>query len=402
MIRRVMRLLPARIGVALICTVAAATPADAQARREFVGPGKCTDCHDHKDEKEWSEKRDGDGKGKQHLNALNQLADAKADAYAKATGVADVYDPKSTCVKCHASVVRGSADFGISCESCHGGGKDYLKPHQEKGAYQAALALGMKDVLKKPENWVKECVTCHVLGDEPGDAALIKAGHSSGADFDLGIKFQPVSNHWTSKYPANQVAGVGNPIKNAILKKVTAAAPTPVAAAPAAPPAAAPAAPAPAPAAPATPTPAAPVAAAGTKPGAPAAPVPPPARGAAPVPAPAAPPAATRAAAAPPPLPALPPAVPTAPSPVIATVLDAPVSLSPASLVGALQGRVAQLLSDLLTRGVRTPVKLTAPATKTPYRGADAELLRLQEEVIALALEALGTAPPVKTAPPPK
>jgi hypothetical protein len=94
--------------------------------------------------------------------------------------------------------------------------------------------------------------------------------------------------------------------------------------------------------------------------------------------------------------------VPTAPSPVIATVLDAPMSLSPASLVGALQGRVAQLLSDLLTRGVRTPVKLTAPATKTPYRGADAELLRLQEEVIGLALEALGTAPPAKTQPPPK
>ena len=91
----------------------------------------------------------------------------------------------------------------------------------------------------------------------------------------------------------------------------------------------------------------------------------------------------------------------TPPSPVIATVVDAPLS-SPAGLVGALQGRVAQLLNDLLTRGVRTPVKLTAPATKTPYRGADAELLRLQEEVIGLALEALGTAPPVKTQPPPK
>ena len=192
MMRRVLRSLPAWIGVAVICAVAAAPPAEAQARREFVGPGKCTDCHDHKDEKEWSEKRDGDGKGKQHLNALNQLADAKADVYAKATGVADVYDPKSTCVKCHASVVRGSADFGISCESCHGGGKDYLKPHQEKGAYQAALALGMKDTQKKPENWVKDCVTCHVLGDSPGDAALVKAGHSSGADFDLGVKFQPV------------------------------------------------------------------------------------------------------------------------------------------------------------------------------------------------------------------
>jgi hypothetical protein len=79
---------------------------------------------------------------------------------------------------------------------------------------------------------------------------------------------------------------------------------------------------------------------------------------------------------------------------VIATVVDAPVSQSPASLVGALQGRIAQLLSDLLSRGVRTPVTPPPAAAAARYRGADAELLRLQEEVIALALEALGTAPP--------
>lgn len=383
-----------QFGVTIVCAIAATAPAEAQARRDFVGPGKCTDCHDHKDEKEWSEKRDGDGKGKQHLNALNQLSDAKADVYAKAAGVADVYDAKSVCVKCHATVVRGSADFGISCESCHGAGKDFLKPHQEKGAYQAALALGMKDTQKKPENWVKECISCHVLGDNAADAALIKAGHSSGADFDIGAKFLPVANHFTAKYTANQIAGLGNPLRNALARKAPAAAPTPAAPpAAATPPAAAPTA-APAAAAPAAAAPAAAVT-----------PTPQPARGAPPVAAPSAPQAASRPSAAPPPplpLPHLPPPVPPPPSPVMATVLDAPVSQSPASLVGALQGRVAQLLGDLLTRGVRTPVKLTAPATKTPYRGADAELLRLQEEVIGLALEALGTAPTAKTQPPPK
>ena len=95
--------------------------ADAQVR-EFLGPGKCTDCHDHADEKEWSEKRDGDGKGKQHLNALNQLGDANATKYAKAINLANVYDIKGSCVKCHATVVRRDAAFGISCESCHGPG----------------------------------------------------------------------------------------------------------------------------------------------------------------------------------------------------------------------------------------------------------------------------------------
>src|SRR5688572_22956752 len=155
------------VGLVLLVALACAGPASAQARREFVGPGKCTDCHDHKDEKEWSEKRDGDGKGKQHLNALNQLSDATADTDAKALGVAGVDNPKSTCVGCHAAVVRGAAGFGVSWEGCHGAGRDYLKPHQEEGAYQASLALGLKDTIRKPEAWLKGCVSCHVLGDSP-------------------------------------------------------------------------------------------------------------------------------------------------------------------------------------------------------------------------------------------
>ena len=363
----------------LLWSIGTIISVNAQARREFVGPGKCVDCHDHKDEKEWSEKLDGDGKGKQHKNALNRLADPKADEYAKVLRV-DVYDVKSTCVKCHATVVRGNADDGISCESCHGAGKDYLKPHQEKGAYQASLALGLKDVLKKPENWVRECVTCHVLGDNPGDAELVTAGHSSGADFDLRIKFQPVSSHWTTKYTGNAIAAIGDPVRNTLLARLKPSKPAvPTAAAPA------PVAPASAPAAAGNSA-----SVATTRDAASSG-----SRATAPIVAP----PSVRLAMTPPPLPS-PPAIPAAP--VITTTVDAPASATPASLVVALQGRVAQLLSDLLTRGVRTPVKLTAPATSAPYRGPDAELLRLQEEVIALALEALGTAPAPKPARPPQ
>lgn len=378
-----------KIAIAILWSLGAATGVDAQARREFVGPGKCVDCHDHKDEKEWSEKRDGDGKGKQHKNALNQLADPKADEYAKVLRV-DVYDVKSTCVKCHATVVRAEANDGISCESCHGAGKDYLKPHQEKGAYQASLALGLKDVRNKPDNWVRDCVTCHVLGDNPGDAELVKAGHPSGSDFTIGTKFQPVANHWTSKYTANQVAAIGEPIRTALLvrlnPRVPAGVSTPV--------------PTSTPPSPPNNPPAPPNNPNSGGGGGSAPPSPPPGRvtGEPLVRGPASPRGGN--VAAPPPL--LPPPAPSPVAPTITTAVDAPEVQTPAGLVGALQGRVAQLLSDLLNRGVRTPVKLTAPVTKTPYRGPDAELLRLQEEVIALALEALGTAPPVKTVPPPK
>jgi hypothetical protein len=44
-------------------------------------------------------------------------------------------------------------------------------------------------------------------------------------------------------------------------------------------------------------------------------------------------------------------------------------------------------------------VRPVPPESRTTYRGADAELLQLQQEVLALAMESLGTAPK-PTAPP--
>ena len=52
------------------------------------------------------------------------------------------------------------------------------------------------------------------------------------------------------------------------------------------------------------------------------------------------------------------------------------------------------LLAALLSRDVTTPTRVAPPTKKTVYRGADADLLRLQDEVIALALEALSTRAP--------
>src|SRR5262245_61102884 len=86
-----------------VLLTAAAAPADAQ-KYEFVGRAKCVNCHDHDNEKLWSEKKDGPPPNN-HLNALKQMETEKSNTFAAATGVKDVYDPASPCVKCHATVV---------------------------------------------------------------------------------------------------------------------------------------------------------------------------------------------------------------------------------------------------------------------------------------------------------
>ena len=74
--------------------------------------------------------------------------------------------------------------------------------------------------------------------------------------------------------------------------------------------------------------------------------------------------------------------------------------MTPAAVVGSIQGRLAVLLDMLLVRGVTLPKPVTPAVQRTIYRGADADLLRLQDEVIALALDALATPPPKETSKP--
>src|SRR5262245_12429688 len=159
--RRSRRLLHLIAAVALIAGTAA--PAFAQ-KYQNLGRAKCVNCHDHDNEKLWSEKKDGPPPNN-HLNALKQMESSKSKGFADATGVKDVYDPGSSCVRCHATVVKGDTSGGITCESCHGPGSGYLDPHQKKDNYGGAVASGMNDFVKKPQNWARECVRCHVMDD---------------------------------------------------------------------------------------------------------------------------------------------------------------------------------------------------------------------------------------------
>jgi hypothetical protein len=370
-----LRVLGGLCGSFLFVATAAAQP------YQTLGKAKCINCHDHENEKIWSEKKDGPPPNN-HLNALRQLEMPKAEAFAKAIGLADPYDAKGSCAGCHGTTLKGNVIDGVTCESCHGAASGYIDVHQQKGAYRQSVGLGLADTQKNPDAWAPMCVRCHVLND----ARLIQAGHPSGDDFDVGAKFATVALHWKSIYPNKADIAARARTARAAITASRGPVAAPVAAAPAA---ASPAAPA--------------VAANAGNAGAPGS-----AAGVAPVPvaprpsalSPSAAVVPARAAAA------LRPAAGVASSPGNAALSADParqplplapiailaLPLSPSAAVAAVQGRVIMLLDSLLRRDARAVVHIPPPPPAR-YEGPDAELLRLQDEVLALAIESLATAP---------
>ena len=387
-------------------------PVSVARAQTVVGPSKCTACHDHdRQTAKWQKEEPLQYKDKAHYNTRKQLDGAKAGTYAKAIGIADPYDVKGSCVTCHATVFRGDANAGVSCESCHGPASGYLEPHQVKGSYAKAVSTGLRDLKSKPPAIAKACVACHLTTDK----RLIAAGHPSGAEFDVGAGLKKLV-HWNTAYDFAAMTAAG---KAAMGPAATAAR---AAAAPPAPPGgAAPAAPGGAPP---------PVKAGGRAPAAaPAAPsaasapwdwnapiralpedyVPEPAEAAAPAASGAAAPAGgTAAPVAPRPARPAPPArvapapslaedLPVAPA-IVATEAAALVPPPPApppagprsatARVAEARGGAALVLARVLRGGAKVPA--LPPATPPrEFKGPDGELLRLQDEAIALALEAL-------------
>ena len=192
---------------------------------QAVGPNECLNCHDHDEERAWYEKKEipevhrlfpDKAANAGHINSLKQLEAPKSKEFAAAIGLADKYDLKGPCVQCHATVFAGDANAGVSCESCHGPASGYLKPHQTKGAYEESVArYGMTRLVGNVQGWTQQCTNCHVMNDD----RLIKAGHPSGDDFDLGKRFQPVSIHFKKKYDANEVGAIGRSEMAGIIRR---------------------------------------------------------------------------------------------------------------------------------------------------------------------------------------
>jgi hypothetical protein len=86
------------------------------------------------------------------------------------------------------------------------------------------------------------------------------------------------------------------------------------------------------------------------------------------------------------------PAAPPANGATAAPVPAPPAPAPPATRASSLQDRLVVWLGQLVGSNTQLTIA-TPPAIKQVYRGPDAELLRLQDEVIRLAIEALATPP---------
>ena len=156
-------------------------------RSGYAEPGDCAGCH--RVASAWWSKDKHSESGARRL--LGEDAKARSIATLYGIGAEGMKKPANICMSCHATVdeAKRSAvpiEPGVSCESCHGAGGKFIEPHQQGGNPQ----LGMR-ALKQAADRAQTCAGCHRISD----ARLLAAGHSSGADYDIGRAMEKIK-HW--------------------------------------------------------------------------------------------------------------------------------------------------------------------------------------------------------------
>ena len=140
---------------------------------------------------------------------------AKSATIAKAYGISLDAAKRldSACMKCHATPTTTDlankpvpeSEYGVSCESCHGGGGNvfdqsgkviktgYKEPHSaEKGkGYEIGVRSGMVRNKEMPVR-ASMCASCHFISNE----RLTNAGHPDGKKFDYDKGLKQVAKHF--------------------------------------------------------------------------------------------------------------------------------------------------------------------------------------------------------------
>lgn len=203
----------AALGSALLLSLSQAA-FSAQADK-VVGANECAECH-KKETSAW--------KLSHHSLTFKALPKSKeAKEIASKMGVKRL-KAESLCVGCHFTqkIVKSKpkAVSGISCESCHGGGKDWFKVHsgfsgkkegQESKAEIVTRWKKSEDAgMIRPKalyTLAKNCFSCHLV---PEEKLVNIGGHAAGSKFELVSWSQGEVRHnsWYNKGASNPQASL--------------------------------------------------------------------------------------------------------------------------------------------------------------------------------------------------
>ncbi len=198
------------VGGMLMITGIATSGAIASDPAKIVGPNACAECHT-KEAETW--------KASHHFTTFREMPRRKqADEMAKKMGIARIRSD-SVCLDCHYTVQKNGGSSqpiaGISCESCHGAGADWIKVHsgfsgktektESKAEKNARLQLADAKGMIRPSSLyqlAKNCYGCHLT---PREDLVNRGGHPSGSAFDLVAWSQGEVRHntWHSKGKEN-------------------------------------------------------------------------------------------------------------------------------------------------------------------------------------------------------
>ncbi len=201
------------VSLAFLSIGFASDPAKAAGANKVVGPNACAECH--KEEAEvW--------KGTHHFTTFRDMPRSK-----EARRIADRLKIKriksqSLCLGCHFTTnstrKKKKPLAGVSCESCHSAGKDWLKSHSEfsgkteqtESKAEAAERWRQSEAsgMIRPAaiyKLAKNCFGCHVV---PQEKLVNVGGHSAGSAFELVSWSQGEIRHnvWYTKGKSNAVA----------------------------------------------------------------------------------------------------------------------------------------------------------------------------------------------------
>jgi len=190
--------LPALAALALGTSALLAAPSERPGRsgsldaERVLGPAACAECHTEEFEV-WRESR-------HEANSRLLTRNAKAQKIARDLGITRLKND-ARCTSCHFTVAAlessaARAVAGVSCESCHGGARDWLELHDDFGKAEVTARTESED--HRAERLARcdeagmihplethriadQCFACHTVADEE----LVGVGHPTGAGFEL-------------------------------------------------------------------------------------------------------------------------------------------------------------------------------------------------------------------------